>query len=92
MHTDSMRMTMDQIVEETREWPEEDVAELVDRIYDARYGDTPSAIEAAWYEEIHRRIADLESGRVQGVPLEETLARMQAIVDPAHGANPEVPK
>lgn len=82
MHTESMGVTMDQIVEETREWPEEDVAELVDRIYRAKYGDIPAAVEAAWREEINRRIADLESGRVQGIPLEETLAKARAIVDP----------
>jgi putative addiction module component (TIGR02574 family) len=79
MHTDFMRLTMDQIVEETREWADEDVAELVGHIYRVS-----PAIEAAWHEEIHRRIAALESGRVQGVPLEETLARMRAIVDPAY--------
>jgi putative addiction module component (TIGR02574 family) len=82
MHTNSMGMTMDQIVDETREWPEEDVAELVDRIYRVKYGDTSPAIEAAWREEIHRRIAELESGRVQGIPLEETLAKARSIVDP----------
>jgi putative addiction module component (TIGR02574 family) len=82
MHTESMGVTMDQIVEETREWPEEDVAELVDRIYRARYGDIPTAVEAAWREEINRRIADLESGRVQGIPFEETLAKARAIVGP----------
>jgi putative addiction module component (TIGR02574 family) len=70
-----MRMTIEQIVGEIREWSEEDVAELVDRIYRVKYGDTSAAIEAAWQEEIHRRIADLESGRVQGIPLEETLAK-----------------
>jgi hypothetical protein len=34
-------MTSDQIVDETRKWPDEDVAELVDRIYRVRYGDAP---------------------------------------------------
>lgn len=82
MHIESTGVTMDQIVEETRDWPEEDVAELVDRIYRARYGDIPTAVEAAWREVINRRIADLESGRVQGIPLEETLAKARAIVGP----------
>lgn len=54
-----MGVTIDQIVEETREWPEEDVAELGDRIYRAKYEDIPVAVEAAWREEINRRIADL---------------------------------
>ena len=59
MHTDSMRINMDRIVDASREGFEEGVA---------------------WYGEIHRRIADLESGRVQGIPLEETLASMRAIL------------
>jgi putative addiction module component (TIGR02574 family) len=74
-----MNLTMDQIVEETRQWPEDAVADLVDRIFRAKYGDAPQSVEAAWHDEIHRRIADLESGRVQGVPLEETLAKARAI-------------
>ena len=77
-----MGMTIDEIVDETREWPEEDVAELVDRIYRVKYGDIPPPVEMAWHEEIHRRIADLEIGRVQSIPLEETLAKARAIVDP----------
>lgn len=43
-------------------------------------GDEPT--EAAWHEEIHRRITDLESGRIQGIPLEETLAKARMIVRP----------
>lgn len=73
-------MTIDQIVGETRKWPEEDIADLVDRIYRVRYGDIPPRVEVAWHEEIHRRIAELESGRVHGIPLAETLAKAQAIV------------
>lgn len=82
MHTDSMRMTIDQIVDENREWSEEDVAELADRIYRVRYGDISQAMESAWDNEIRRRIAELESGLVQGIPLEETLARVRVIAGP----------
>ena len=39
-------------------------------------------IESAWREEIDRRIADLENDLVQGIPLEETLAKARAIADP----------
>lgn len=82
MQSDSMRMTVEQIVDEIREWPEEDVAELVHRIYHVKYDDIPLAVKVAWHAEIHRRIADLESGRVQRIPLEETLAKARAIIDP----------
>lgn len=78
MHTDFTCMTMEQIVDETRDWPQDDVAELVDGV---KYGDIPPPIDAAWHEEIHRRIADLESGRLQAIPLEETLAKARAIAN-----------
>ena len=74
-------MTMEQIVDETRAWPEDDVAELVDCIYGVKYGDIPPPVDAAWHEEIHHRIADLESGRLQAIPLEETLAKARAIAN-----------
>ncbi len=69
-----MPITLDEIVEETKNWPPERVGELVDRL-------TTSApeIEAAWKTELDRRIAEIESGKVQGVPLEESLARARKI-------------
>jgi len=50
------------------------VADLVDRILRAKYGVDPS-VDKAWHEETRRRIADMEGGKVQGIPLEETLAK-----------------
>jgi len=32
-----------------------------------------------WHAEIGRRIDDLETGKVQGIPLEETLAKARNI-------------
>jgi hypothetical protein len=79
-----MRMTMDQILNEIREWADEDGAELVDRIYCVTYGEIDQAVEAAWREEVNRRVADLESGYVQGIPLEGALAKARAIVAATH--------
>jgi len=76
-----MGITVDQIVDETGEWSEEAVDELVDHICRLTYGDSPAADEAGSHEEIDRLIADLESGRVQGVPLEERLTKARAILD-----------
>ena len=75
-----MAITLDQIVEETREMPGEVVAELVDRIMIARHGGVEDSVDSAWKAEIHRRIEELESGKVTGVPLEESLARARKIV------------
>ena len=74
-----MPITLDQIVEETREMPAEVVAELVDRIMIARHGGIEPAAAEAWKAEVDRRIAEIESGQVKGVPLEESLARARKI-------------
>jgi putative addiction module component (TIGR02574 family) len=74
-----MPITLDEIVEETREMPAEVVAELVDRIMIARYGGIEPQVAPAWKAETDRRIAEIEVGKVQGVPLEESLARARKI-------------
>ena len=74
-----MPITLDQIVEETRELPDEVVAELIDRIMIARHGGMNPAITTEWKAETSRRIADIEAGSVQGVPLKESLARARKI-------------
>ena len=74
-----MPMTLDQIVEETRQLPPDVVAELVDRIFLARHGGIEPEIEAAWKTEIARRMAEIQSGQVRGIPVEESLARARKI-------------
>ena len=74
-----MPMTLDQIVDETREMPVEVVAELVDRILVARHGRVDASVATAWKAETSRRIEEIESGQVKGVPLEESLARARKI-------------
>jgi hypothetical protein len=73
-------MTIEEIVEETKQWPGDVVTELVDRIMLAKYGDIDPIVDAAWRAEAHRRRAELESGKVQGIPLEETLAKARKII------------
>ena len=74
-----MPITLDQIVDETREMPVEVVAELVDRILVARHGGEEVSVATAWKAERSRRIAEIESGKVKGVPLEASLARARKI-------------
>lgn len=70
-----MPISLDQIVEETRELPSEVVAELVDRIMIARHRGMEPSVTAAWQATIDRRIKEIEAGTVKGVPLEDSLAR-----------------
>lgn len=74
-----MPITLDQIVEETREMPAEVVAELIDRIMVARHGGIETSVAESWKTEIDRRTNEIESGKVKGVPLEQSLARARKI-------------
>ena len=55
------------------------IAELIDRIMLARHGGVDAAVAEAWKTEVSRRIAEIDSGEVKGVPLEESLARARKI-------------
>ena len=74
-----MPMKLEQIVEETRLWPADMVAELVDRILLERHGGIEPGLEAAWRTEIDRRVQQIEAGQVEGIPIEESLARIRKI-------------
>ena len=75
-----MPMTLDQIVEETRELPGEVVAELIDRIMVARHGGMEPSVAESWKTETDRRIAEIESGKVKGVTPAENAARIKKIL------------
>jgi len=70
-----MAITLDAIVEEAAQLPDDVVAELVERILVGRHGGIDSGVEADWKAETRRRIAEITSGQVEGIPLEESLAR-----------------
>ena len=72
-----MPITLDQIVEETRQLPADVVAKLVDRILMARHGGIEPEVEAAWKTEIQRRVTEIEEGKAQGIPVEDSLARIR---------------
>jgi len=72
-------LTLEQIVEEARHWPPEKVGELVGRLTEDLHASDPQT-EAAWKIEIDRRIQEIQSGKVQGIPGEEVSARIRKIV------------
>ncbi len=39
------------------------------------------SVEEAWSAEIERRITELDSGQVQGVPVEQVFARARQVLD-----------
>jgi putative addiction module component (TIGR02574 family) len=74
-----MAITLDEIFEEVCELPHEAFAELMDRILLARHGGAEPSVATSWKSEIDRRIAEIESDKVKGVPVEESLARARKI-------------
>jgi putative addiction module component (TIGR02574 family) len=75
-----MSMTLDQIVQEARQLPREQVAELVDRLTFELHDEPDAEHDAAWAEEVERRLAEIRSGKVKPVPGEEVMARARKIV------------
>ncbi|MCX6902260.1 MAG: addiction module protein [Verrucomicrobia bacterium] len=73
-------ITVDQIVEEARGWPCEQVAELVDHLTLSLHQRIEPGVEAAWKKETRRRIMEIEGGQVTGVPGEEVSRRVRQIV------------
>lgn len=77
-YPEAMPLTVDQIVEETRSLSEDQLVLLVHRLQ-GRLHDIDPEIEEAWQIETRRRIEEIESGKVQPIPLEESFARARGI-------------
>jgi putative addiction module component (TIGR02574 family) len=52
---------------------------LIARIRAARHGGIEPSVAESCKAETDRRVADIESGRIKGVPVEGTLARARKI-------------
>lgn len=74
-----MPLTVEQIVEETRSWSEDQLVLLLHRLEERLHSIDPQ-IETAWRDEAHRRLAELQSGQVQAIPGDEVSARIRQIV------------
>lgn len=75
-----MSMTLKELYAETRLLPREQAAELIDLLLIDTFGDPDPVVDEAWGREIDRRLAELESGKVQGIPVDEVMARARKIV------------
>ena len=81
-----MTPTMDELLGAALRLPEPERAELAELL--AASVETPaSPVYTAWAAEVRRRAAELESGQVQSVPLDEALRLVREQLDggPSHG-------
>jgi hypothetical protein len=75
-----MPLTLEQILEETRQWPPARLAELVDSLSVELHQGTPPEVDAAWKQEARRRLAEIQDGVDQAVDGEEVSAQVRQIV------------
>jgi putative addiction module component (TIGR02574 family) len=76
-----MSRKMAHLLEEALHLSEQDRAELVARLIDSLEPPAEDDV-ASWREEIARRLADLDQGRVQTVPWSEARRMIQDESDP----------
>jgi hypothetical protein len=76
----TMPMTVEQIIQETNQWPVDAVAELLDRITLAKHGGMTGKREAAWAETAARRSAQIDRGEETLIPGPEGSAKIRKIV------------
>jgi putative addiction module component (TIGR02574 family) len=74
-----MAMTLDQIVEETRQLPQDVRAELIERILLGAHGGIEPLVEESWKQETRRRVAEIQSGQAKGIPLDNALDEARKI-------------
>ena len=75
-----MSMTVEQIVAEARQLPRAQKSELFDLLLVESFAQPDPEIDAAWRVETRRRIAEIEGGKVQGIPGEQVMAELRQIV------------
>ncbi len=67
-----------ELLEEASQLPESDRAELAGRLLESLQGQPEEGVEAAWAEEVERRVRQIDSGEVQTIPWEEVRAKLYA--------------
>lgn len=67
-----------ELLEEARQLPEVDRAELAGRLLETLHGEPEEGVEAAWDEEIERRVRETDAGKVRTIPWQELRAKLHA--------------
>ena len=71
-----MSRTFTDVWKEASDLSEADRAALAGLLIESLEGEPDPDVEAAWAAEIERRVADMESGKVQGIPWEQVRQRL----------------
>lgn len=75
-----MPMTLQQIMSEARQLPREQISQLFDLLLAESFAQPDPEIDAAWRSDVRRRINEIETGKVKGIPGDEVMAELRQIV------------
>ena len=73
-----MARDVTELLREASQLPEADRAELAGRLLESLDGEPDEDVEAAWAEEIERRVRQIESGEVKTIPWEDVREKLYA--------------
>jgi putative addiction module component (TIGR02574 family) len=73
-----MSRSVDELFQEATELSEGERAELAGLLLESLEGEPDEGVEAAWAEEIERRVRQIDSGEVTTIPWEEVRAKLFA--------------
>ena len=79
-----MNRNVAELFEQASRLAEPDRAELAGRLLQTLHGEPDEEVEAAWAEEIERRVRQIDSGEVETIPWEEVRAKMRALLNEKH--------
>jgi putative addiction module component (TIGR02574 family) len=71
----------EELSRKARTLPAEERARLAEELLASLSGAPDADVEAAWDEEIRRRLEEVESGRVQLVPAAEVFAEVRRLLE-----------
>jgi putative addiction module component (TIGR02574 family) len=66
------------LFQEASELSEAERAELAGRLLQSLHGEPDDDVEAAWAEEVERRVRQIDRGEVKTIPWEEVRAELYA--------------
>ncbi len=73
-----MSRNVEELFREAAELPESERAELAGLLLESIEAEPDEGVEAAWAEEIERRVRQIETGEVKTIPWEEVRAKLHA--------------
>lgn len=71
-----MSRTLQELYREASELSESERAELAGLLLESLESEPEADVEAAWSEEIERRVREIDSGKVKTIPWEQVRAQL----------------